>query len=138
MGYTGNGTKCNDINECNTTSHMCHANATCANSVGSYNCTCKHGYSGNGTVCIGTCQCLYVIFHTKLQSANNNHLNYKHHTLTGNVTKTHVFQWELIYFESSIMLGIFIFIISILVMILSLMNIMGVWSRHNVQIISCW
>jgi len=42
-----------DINECTLGSHNCHANATCANSQGSFNCTCKTGYSGNGTFCQG-------------------------------------------------------------------------------------
>ena len=40
-----------DIDEC--ISKPCDTNATCDNFVGSYNCTCKKGYSGDGTTCTG-------------------------------------------------------------------------------------
>ena len=42
-----------DINECSTNAHNCDANAFCSNSEGSYNCTCRPGYNGNGTSCTG-------------------------------------------------------------------------------------
>ncbi len=42
-----------DINECTNQSDNCHHNATCNNNDGSYNCTCKPGYTGNGTYCEG-------------------------------------------------------------------------------------
>ena len=42
-----------DVDECDTSNHGCHANATCTNLVGSHKCTCKEGYDGNGTTCIG-------------------------------------------------------------------------------------
>ena len=41
-----------DINECENTA-LCHDNATCANTAGSYSCACNEGYTGNGTVCEG-------------------------------------------------------------------------------------
>ena len=42
-----------DINECETGKHNCDANATCKNTEGSFVCTCKPGYSGNGVNCTG-------------------------------------------------------------------------------------
>ena len=40
-----------DNNECSTS--PCHADATCGNTPGSFTCTCKPGYSGNGFLCTG-------------------------------------------------------------------------------------
>lgn len=54
VGYIGNGTDCEDLNECdeNTT---CPMNAFCYNTVGSFYCECDRGYSGpdvyNCTAC---------------------------------------------------------------------------------------
>ena len=42
-----------EINECSTSPGPCHINATCNNTVGSYQCTCNHGFSGSGTNCSG-------------------------------------------------------------------------------------
>ena len=51
-----------DINECDPTglsadhqnmSHMCHEDANCTNTKGSYNCGCQDGYYGNGRKCEG-------------------------------------------------------------------------------------
>ncbi|RMX41755.1 hypothetical protein pdam_00005597 [Pocillopora damicornis] len=39
----------NDIDECKSRSlHGCHSDAVCHNTVGSYKCTCKEGFFGNG------------------------------------------------------------------------------------------
>ncbi|XP_073250379.1 uncharacterized protein [Porites lutea] len=43
--------KGNDINECETRRHHCSSNAFCNNTKGSYICTCKPGYTGNGVNC---------------------------------------------------------------------------------------
>ena len=40
-----------DIDEC--ISKPCDTNATCENFVGSHNCTCKKGFSGDGSTCTG-------------------------------------------------------------------------------------
>ena len=40
-----------DIDECYQGSHGCHANGTCNNTEGSYNCTCRGGYVGSGKYC---------------------------------------------------------------------------------------
>ena len=42
-----------DINECEAGKHNCHANASCKNTKGSFVCTCKPGYSGDGVNCTG-------------------------------------------------------------------------------------
>ena len=42
-----------DINECETGKLHCDSNGFCNNTKGSYICTCKPGYSGNGVNCTG-------------------------------------------------------------------------------------
>ena len=53
---------CTDINECEPSglaaeyqylAHMCHGDANCTNTKGSYNCGCQDGYYGNGRKCEG-------------------------------------------------------------------------------------
>ena len=44
-----------DINECTKSPSICHQNANCTNTNGSYSCQCLTGYSGDGKVdCAGT------------------------------------------------------------------------------------
>ena len=42
-----------DINECIVSPSICHVNANCQNYEGSYLCSCKPGFSGNGKTCQG-------------------------------------------------------------------------------------
>ena len=42
-----------DSDECLNNSHNCSENATCTNTEGSFNCSCKPGYIGNGHNCSG-------------------------------------------------------------------------------------
>ena len=43
-----------DVDECAIAStNDCSANATCENTVGSFVCTCKLGFAGNGKTCAG-------------------------------------------------------------------------------------
>ena len=42
-----------EINECVRGLHKCSSDAFCNNTKGSYNCTCKHGFAGNGRECRG-------------------------------------------------------------------------------------
>ena len=53
-----------DIDECVTGLANCSVNAECINSIGSFNCTCRPGYTGDGFTCsqIRKSSC-YVIYH---------------------------------------------------------------------------
>ena len=43
-----------DKNECaNSTDNSCNVHADCLNTFGSYECTCKTGFSGDGRSCLG-------------------------------------------------------------------------------------
>ena len=42
-----------DVDECSDNSHNCDTQATCANTIGSFTCTCNDGYEGDGTTCSG-------------------------------------------------------------------------------------
>ena len=42
-----------DVDECVLDMDECDKNAVCINSVGSYNCTCGFGYTGDGFTCTG-------------------------------------------------------------------------------------
>ena len=42
-----------DLDECKTNTSSCDVNADCANTVGSYSCTCRTGYTGDGQTCSG-------------------------------------------------------------------------------------
>ena len=52
------GQTCADINECLLATHSCHDNALCSNTVGSFDCACQSGFSGNGSSCIDQNECL--------------------------------------------------------------------------------
>ena len=45
-----------DIDECSS-ANECNMDATCTNTIGSYNCTCKKGYQGDGRNCPGKVHC---------------------------------------------------------------------------------
>ena len=43
-----------DLDECqNDNTHNCHQNAICNNTIGSFDCYCKAGFTGNGKSCTG-------------------------------------------------------------------------------------
>ena len=48
---------CTDIDECKAATPVCDANATCANTVGAFGCTCNKGYSGDGKTCADVDEC---------------------------------------------------------------------------------
>lgn len=41
-----------DVDECSLPLQLCHPDANCINIEDGFICTCKSGYSGNGTDCI--------------------------------------------------------------------------------------
>ena len=45
-----------DTDECLTDQHNCHPNADCINTQGSFICSCKDGYLGDGQECVGKIQ----------------------------------------------------------------------------------
>ena len=42
-----------DVDDCTEMTDNCDVNAYCNNTVGSFNCTCNSGFTGNGTTCAG-------------------------------------------------------------------------------------
>ena len=40
-----------DVDECELRIDNCHVNATCADVIGSFVCTCNNGFDGNGVDC---------------------------------------------------------------------------------------
>ena len=60
-----------DINECSTNVQNCDANAFCSNSEGSYNCTCRPGYNGNGRSCTGKSYYYYYYYYFSSSSASS-------------------------------------------------------------------
>ncbi|XP_068737819.1 adhesion G protein-coupled receptor E1-like [Montipora capricornis] len=54
-GFTGRDCE-TDNDEC-WSENECHVNATCTNTIGSYNCTCKKGYGGDGKSCADLDEC---------------------------------------------------------------------------------
>ena len=42
-----------DVDECTSSSPVCDVNAMCQNTHGSFSCTCKIGYYGDGKTCKG-------------------------------------------------------------------------------------
>ena len=42
-----------DINECLDGSNTCSLNASCTDTVGSFDCACEEGFTGDGFTCVG-------------------------------------------------------------------------------------
>ena len=48
---------CTDIDECAENKDNCHVNADCTNTLGSFECTCHTGYTGDGVTCTDIDEC---------------------------------------------------------------------------------
>ena len=66
-----------DLDECSTHTHNCDVNADCVNSMGSYLCTCKVGYTGDGKTCSGKRQTKTPTSQEEKNKQTNKHTNKK-------------------------------------------------------------
>jgi len=57
-----------DVNEC--LGYPCNKDAICTNTIGSYVCSCKTGYSGNGFNCTGNLNFFSIFFFFFLKRKN--------------------------------------------------------------------
>ena len=64
-----------DVNECDLGQDNCDADATCANTIGSFTCTCNEGYTGSGVNCNGK-------GYLEKQSKEDDHRSFEFFTLT--------------------------------------------------------
>ena len=46
-----------DVNECLSETHECDINGNCLDNIGSYDCSCNTGYSGDGFSCEDINEC---------------------------------------------------------------------------------
>ncbi|XP_073250004.1 uncharacterized protein [Porites lutea] len=67
------------LDECKTGLHNCHDDAYCTNTKGSFTCTCKQGYSGDGVNCtdINECETGEHLCNTDISECKNNKGSYK-------------------------------------------------------------
>ena len=77
-----------DIDECTT--NPCDANAVCLNTNGSFDCTCRPGFDGDGKVCKGkksvTCERVGDILYFKRSS----HVCEEHFSFPAQLLKFHL------------------------------------------------
>lgn len=59
-GYDGNGTTCDDVDECAAGTNNCADNnrSSCNNTYGSFTCECSPGWLGDGVECENTNECI--------------------------------------------------------------------------------
>ena len=63
-----------DINECILHTDNCSIYANCSNTIGSYDCTCNAGFTGDGYTCQGTfilfveCKWLIIVIQTLMSA----------------------------------------------------------------------
>ena len=64
-----------DINECSTGADACDVHAKCKNTVGSYTCTCKKGFTGNGKTCTDKIGLYYWLQLLSLKKTSSSYLD---------------------------------------------------------------
>ena len=78
-----------DIDECSAVLNPCDEKADCSNTDGSYSCTCKQGFTGDGSTCEGTTHAwlptpdsvtLYLELHWRLYLTNKINRLYSYNT----------------------------------------------------------
>ena len=73
-----------DVDECGMGLDNCHASASCTNNIGGYNCTCNHGFTGNGMQCTGellqthSTFCLPITTHLEAHKSSSMSIRHKH------------------------------------------------------------
>ncbi|PIK46326.1 putative fibrillin-1 [Apostichopus japonicus] len=83
LGYYGNGSSCEDINECEVGESTCYSNGTCVlepvscdqnahciNTNGSFECSCNAGYRGTGLECVDINECFEEYCHSNADCIN--------------------------------------------------------------------
>ena len=66
-----------DVDECTMVTHDCSSYADCSNVMGSFQCICKSGFTGDGRACEGTCR---VALHSGIQMARTYSVQQDKHT----------------------------------------------------------
>ena len=60
-----------DLDECQEQKHNCNDMAHCSNTVGSFNCTCLQGFTGDGVICAGMIfDWLHVLKYVSTETGN--------------------------------------------------------------------
>ena len=57
IGFSGNGRRCSNIDECSSTTPPCDTQASCRDTIGSFVCRCSVGYAGSGIECSDVDEC---------------------------------------------------------------------------------
>lgn len=59
--WTNKKPRCQDIDECKSKRHPCSQYADCINGIGSFDCICRPGYTGDGRVCTSEVNLQYLL-----------------------------------------------------------------------------